>query len=459
MVEFYDQMLYLCLAVCGLLMWPNRDHSTGTTNSSASQNRDFRRFKAQYLSVYLLMVAGDWLQGAHIYSLYSAYDFPKRDIALLFVAGYGSSMTLGTWIGSLADSLGRKKFGMLYCITYIASCATKHFKSFWVLLLGRILGGISASLLFSVFESWLVCEHHAHGFHADLLGEVFALQTFGTGLVAVISGIVAQVASDSMPLTLIDSDEELYFGGYVTSFDVAALVLGLGGVIMACLWKENYGSTTGATNHEASIFSVQTLKEGLEVVRGDQILLHTGLIQSLMEGSMHCFIFEWTPALTATSSSSGENPPPYGTIFACMMVCSMIGSQLLEPSLNYLSMGRSPHLVLPYVLIISSLSLTLPLVDDYFGTTLSFFGFLVFEICIGLYLPLMSMMKSTLVAEDKRSTLYNIFRIPMNGIVLFVLIFLHEDTFAVCILLLSIAGMLQARLIHLVELSKSANQV
>lgn len=49
---------------------------------------------------------------------------------------------------------------MTYCITYILSCMTKHSPQYKVLLLGRILGGVATSLLFSSFESWLVAEHN-----------------------------------------------------------------------------------------------------------------------------------------------------------------------------------------------------------------------------------------------------------------------------------------------------------
>ena len=49
---------------------------------------------------------------------------------------------------------------MLYCVTYGLSCVTKHWNSSRVLMVGRILGGIATSLLFTAFESWLVSEHN-----------------------------------------------------------------------------------------------------------------------------------------------------------------------------------------------------------------------------------------------------------------------------------------------------------
>lgn len=44
----------------------------------------------------------------------------------MFVVGFGSSMFFGTFIGSLADRLGRKRFCLLYIVLYILSCVTKY---------------------------------------------------------------------------------------------------------------------------------------------------------------------------------------------------------------------------------------------------------------------------------------------------------------------------------------------
>uniref|UniRef100_A0A453J3T6 Molybdate-anion transporter n=1 Tax=Aegilops tauschii subsp. strangulata TaxID=200361 RepID=A0A453J3T6_AEGTS len=115
-----------------------------------------------------LRPAGDWLQGPYMYYLYSQYGFDKGDIGRLFVAGFGSSMLFGTIVGSLADRQGRKRACITYCITYILSCITKHSPHYRVLL-GRILGGVATSLLFSAFESWLVAEHNKRGYDPQWL--------------------------------------------------------------------------------------------------------------------------------------------------------------------------------------------------------------------------------------------------------------------------------------------------
>ena len=47
-----------------------------------------------YLPVYLLACASDWLQGPYKYAVYSAYGYTQHDISILFVAGFGSGLSL-----------------------------------------------------------------------------------------------------------------------------------------------------------------------------------------------------------------------------------------------------------------------------------------------------------------------------------------------------------------------------
>ena len=80
----------------------------------------------RYLFVYLLATASDWLQGPYVYALYMEYGFEQHEIAQLFVAGFGSSMIFGSFVGGMADWGGRKTFVIIYAITYAASCFTKR---------------------------------------------------------------------------------------------------------------------------------------------------------------------------------------------------------------------------------------------------------------------------------------------------------------------------------------------
>merc|ERR550514_1448869 len=70
-----------------------------------------------------------------------------------------------------------------------------------------------------------------------------------------------------------------------------------------------------------------------------------------------------------------------------------------------------------------------------------FVAFLVFEACVGLYFPMMGTLKGDIVPEDMRSTIYNIYRLPLNVIVLMPLLlnFSISTTFTVTSAILAVA--------------------
>ena len=57
----------------------------------------------------------------------------------MFLTGFASSSTFGTFTGPLADKFGRKKLALVFCVLYAASCSIKFSKSFWILIAGRII--------------------------------------------------------------------------------------------------------------------------------------------------------------------------------------------------------------------------------------------------------------------------------------------------------------------------------
>ena len=120
--------------------------------------RGFRVFQLRYLCVYLLATFGDWLQGPYFYDVYAKYGYTRGQIQTLFVVGFGASGVGGTIVGSLADTFGRKRFAVVYFFVYAAGCLLLHVRIIQVLWLGRVFSGIATSLLFSVFDSWVVCR-------------------------------------------------------------------------------------------------------------------------------------------------------------------------------------------------------------------------------------------------------------------------------------------------------------
>ena len=69
------------------------------------QTPQFKAFQRTYLTVYLLMMAGDWLQGPYMYALYDAYGFKHEEIAALFVAGFFCGAEVNTISTRLRDGV------------------------------------------------------------------------------------------------------------------------------------------------------------------------------------------------------------------------------------------------------------------------------------------------------------------------------------------------------------------
>ena len=378
-----------------LLFIFNRLSPSSSSSSSSPTSKpttpEFRRFQSVYLLVYLVMMAADWLQGPYVYALYSHYGFSIGEIALLFIVGFGSSLVFGTVVGSMSDKYGRKKLCIAFGLLYSLSCITKHFNSFHWLLVGRFLGGISTSILFSSFESWMVHEHHAHSYSEEWLGLTFSLATSGNGAVAIASGVAASLVRDQF--------------GPVAPFDLSLILLVIGTAIIAFTWSENTG--------DASINLAQTLSHAFSRLRSDAKIAYLGIIQSFFEGAMYVFVFMWTPALSSTSSQ----PIYHGWIFASFMISVLIGSSLFQLLLN--RAVRVERVAL-YMFCVAAASLLLPAFTA--SHSLRFLSFCVFEVCVGMFWPSLGFMRSRYVPEEVRATVMNIFRIPLNLIVVLVLV-------------------------------------
>ncbi|KAM5557733.1 hypothetical protein ABKV19_024874 [Rosa sericea] len=412
----------------------------------------FNSFKNNYLVIYSLMMAGDWLQGPYVYYLYTTYGFGKGEIGQLFIAGFGSSMLFGTIVGSLADKQGRKRACITYCITYILSCITKHSPHYNVLMLGRILGGIATSLLFSAFESWLVAEHNKRGFEPQWLSVTFSKAIFfGNGVVAILAGLLGNTLVDTLAL------------GPVAPFDAASCFLTIGMFIILFTWSENYGDPS-----ESKDLFTQFRGAAVAIASDEKIAL-LGAIQSLFEGSMYTFVFLWTPAL-----SPNDEDIPHGFIFSTFMLSSMLGSSLA----SRLMARQSPRVesYMQIVFAISATSLLLPIVTSFLvtpagtkGGSISFagciqlLGFCAFEACVGLFWPSIMKMRSQYIPEEARSTIMNFFRIPLNIFVCIVLYnvdaFPMTVMFGMCSIFLFVACFLQRRLMAISDKPKTEDWV
>jgi len=433
-----------------------------------------------------------------VYALYSDYGYSQKDIAILFVAGFGSSMVFGSFVGGMADWGGRRNFAILYAITYALSCFTKHFRHFGILMIGRLLGGVATSLLFSVFEAWLI-RAHSDKSCKQYLSNTLSWAAYGNSIIAILAGLVADnAASNSIMKRLFG---EVYLGGYLIPFDISMITLIICGYMAYTLWEENYGeskhterkdqdavdaatakaatsssSAPGSapssggldlSSAEALTESITTtlesskwyagLKNALNVTLRSRDILLCGIVSSIFEGSMYIFVFMWTPSLREAYENDGRDADlPFGVIFSTFMVCCMAGSTLFGclvegGKFKFINNGLPMKIeeLAMYEFAAAAISmLIISLSGNY--STIKFIFMNVFEIIVGMYWPTMGTLKGSIVPEDKRAAIYNLYRIPLNFIVLFSLLknWTPTTSFTINAILLSIATFCQYNLLQ-----------
>lgn len=399
------------------------------SSGSGGATPAFKAFQRQFLIIYLIMMAADWLQGPYVYRLYSYYGFSRRDNGVLFIVGFGSSLIFGTWSGPLADRYGRKLSCILYGVTYILSCLTKFVNDYNVLMVGRLLGGFATSILWSAFESWMVSEHMSRGFDPSLIGGTFSLMITLNGIVAILSGFLAE-------------SSVAYFGDHpVAPFGVSCVFLALGTLLIAVQWPENYGERAGDM--------MQKMKESLRIVKEDRSIFLVGFQQAVFEGAMYTFVFMWSPALEPSASDAANGAPniPYGIIFACFMIACSLGSTIF--GLTETPTHGMPHLM-RNVFIFASMSMSVPIFVE--SRVVRMLSFIVFEACVGMFWPAIGTLRSTHLPESHRATIINLFRIPLNIIVCLVLFFQGDmsvsSVFIICTSFHIIATFAASKLAH-----------
>jgi len=388
--------------------------------SSASSTAALAR---NYLIVYGIVMCADWLQGPYVYSLYrEQYGYPERVVATLFVTGFLSAGIAAPLVGAWADQHGRKKACEAFCITYTLACLCTLVNALPILYLGRVLGGISTSILFSAFESWLISSANALHLSEHQLSSIFGRATVVNGAVAFLAGITSN--------QLVSKYEV-----FTTPFMASGAVLFLAYFVIRSLWSENYGNGGGVSSEKEVAFSdpfqLRRLGKAWSIVKNDSTLLTLGLTQTCFEGSMYLFVFAWVPSLQE-ASNPGETLP-LGYIFSAFMVSMMLGSLLYSATTSIFSNSSSAapssanakldgsltlHAKLSsLVCTLSACALAVSASTD--DVRKRFWAFCVFEACVGMYYPVQGMLRGALIADDHRATLSSLFRVPLNIFVVF----------------------------------------
>jgi MFS transporter, MFS domain-containing protein family, molybdate-anion transporter len=370
------------------------------------QLSEFHSFRRQYMVVYVIIMLADWMQGTHMYTLYLSYGV---NISTLFLTGFLSGAIFAPFLGSFVDKFGRKRSCLVYCLLEIVINVLEHFQSFPILIFGRILGGISTNLLFSAFESWMTTEHRKRGFPEEWLSRTYAQCSVGNGAMAIMAGIVAQFLEDSL--------------GHIGPFQGAVGLTGLA-LLLILGWEENYGEEH-AGDHESSSL-MRAFTEGWKKTISDTRVLRIGLTQALSEGAMYTFVFMWVPTLLSLNPPGGV---PTGCVFSALMMAITIGG-IMYPILQafvtrfLVKKESSLELCATIVYFMASAAMAVPVAcvsnissPALYCQEMILVSFLVVELCVGLFMPVAGTLRSKYVPDSLQGAILNIFRLPLNAIV------------------------------------------
>lgn len=352
---------------------------------------DFKEFQKQYLIILGLVQSADWLQGPYVYALYEHYNFSIEQIAQLFVVGYGAAGFWGVIAGAIADKLGRKKACFAYTVIFGAACVTKHFPIYRLLLVGRLLAGISAALLHTAFESWMVSHHKANNWSEDLLENTFTQSGQVKGTTAVIAGVVAATAVDII--------------GPVAPFDVALVVLAISSYFISRIEENDEKGTENI---------LQSACEGLSFLWKNTTVLALGLSQSFFEAGMFMFVFVWTPSLQAVKYTTDKIN--FGYVFSSFMVGCILGSTLYG---ILIARGTTPEVLGFYNFLVALATMVASTLPNFYTR---FFSFVTFEICVGCFWANAMSMRGKYIPGELRTTIMNLFRVPLNIMVVTIML-------------------------------------
>ncbi|PVH73792.1 DUF791-domain-containing protein [Cadophora sp. DSE1049] len=372
-----------------------------------------KQFKWNFIPIYLAVNGADWLQGPYIYPLYKdEKKLAEETVAKLFMAGFLAAAISASFMGKLADIYGRKQACLTFCVLYSLSCFSLLTSNIAILVIGRILGGASTTLMFSVFESWMVTEFNKRfpDEAGSTLSGIFSVMTTLNSVVAIAAGVVAEFATDMV-------------GTQKTPFMVAVAVLMSSFVAISHFWDENYGERSVQRSpilDSEKLLAPKPPRHSLRLLLQDKQLRALGITSCFFEGSMYIFIFFKFPALKLAHQLSGTQGVelPFGLIFAILMSSMMLGSLLYKYiSTHYPQLP--PTKLLIALLFIAGATLFFPVVCR--DERVTFWCFCLFEVCCGIYFPLMAYQKGKMIDDSVRANVYGLMRIPLNVFVVLVL--------------------------------------
>ncbi|CBN76799.1 conserved unknown protein [Ectocarpus siliculosus] len=396
--------------------------------------KDFKTFQASFMGVYLTALLTEWFQSAFLF-VYLREMHPEQFVVRMYLAGAASQLSLSVLLEVMGGFVPHK----LRCAACLAlqagSAVLMLHPAFGGLVTSRVLGGFAAALLHSSFEAWMVEQHVGQGFPLDWFTHTFNKLSVAMSVLAVATGPAVTAAHDLA-------------GGSVGPFKLSLVLTAVNGCLLLS-WRRDSNKPPPACGDIVRLVSRAwaAMAGGNGGGGGRNIALVTAA-QACFEAATFAFALLWTPLLrTAGGGDDGYPGPelPWGMVFSQQLACVMIGSVVFKLAMS-LSPGTTAEKMCFWAsaggaLCFFALSLGLPRR----GVQTALLGY---ELCVGLYLNAMGMMRSKHIPQEVRGLVLAGSKLVTTTALFVLLVFLSENrsiATGMCGALLTAAAVCSAR--------------
>ncbi len=126
-----------------------------------------------------------------MYSLFrTEKTLDEATVAALYSSTYVAAAVSALFAGHLTDRFGRRRACLAFCGIHSLAAVSVCFDELPILILGRVLGGVALTLLWTAFESWLIAEYNERGFARSGLSltSLFGIMTTSKCITAIFAG-------------------------------------------------------------------------------------------------------------------------------------------------------------------------------------------------------------------------------------------------------------------------------
>ncbi|KAI1308114.1 hypothetical protein F5Y03DRAFT_405319 [Xylaria venustula] len=436
----------------------------GTLSPSSTEKRerdplddDARAFQRTFLRVYLLVIGSEWLQNPFMYSLFrTEKTLDEATVATLYSSTYLAAAVSALFTGYLTDRFGRRAACLAFCAIHSLAAVSVCFDELPILILGRVLGGIALTLLWTAFESWLVAEYNERGLAQSSLSlsALFGSMTTSKCITAIFAGVLGHCVV-------------LALGSKIHPFILGVALDLCAAVLIIRTWKENYGISSITDADDKAVEAQEPLpsKKMIESL-WDLRVWAMSFVTCCFDGTIFLFMFFWPETLQ--DAHDREHPDqkdtiPHGVIFASFMAIMVLGAlsfnlAVSDPSSGQQGLTRyalTPTQLLKAALLCSAACfVAAAFVRAEAGL---FTSFLLLEVCNGVYVPTVAYHRGAIVTDESRARIYSLMNIPLF---VFVIIALQtangasqsggrwQPVFLICATLLLLAALVTALYLH-----------